>query len=417
MTDTTIYDFDQEIDRTKDGSSKWGYVFAADRQGQVKVVKTDRFTGPNRSLPLWVADMDFIAPNPVTEALVKRVSKGSFGYTNRTEAYDSAVINWARKHFNLSITAEDFSITPGVVPGLVQLINTFSEPGHGIIIQTPVYFPFYSSIENNNRVVVKNPLIYENGRFTMDFEDLAQKAQQPGVKMAILCSPHNPIGRVWTAEELRRFGEICNANNIMVVSDEIHCDLMLNGSTFTNYATLGPEFAQNSAICTAGSKTFNLAGLKTSNIILLNPDYHARFQEQLQNSTTAYSLNFLGQVALQAAYEDGENWLAQVLVYLSDNCNLMRDYFANHIPEIKMIQPEGTYLAWLDCTALNMSGSDLHNFFKDKANVYLEEGDMFGEEGAAFMRLNFACPRHIVQEALERIGRAVAAHRSQHPAT
>jgi cystathionine beta-lyase len=251
----------------------------------------------------------------------------------------------------------------------------------------------------------------------MDFEDLAQKAQQPGVKMAILCSPHNPIGRVWTAEELRRFGEICNANNIIVVSDEIHCDLMLNGSTFTNYATLGPEFAQNSAICTAGSKTFNLAGLKTSNIILLNPDYHARFQEQLQNSTTAYSLNFLGQVALQAAYEDGENWLAQVLVYLSDNCNLMRDYFANHIPEIKMIQPEGTYLAWLDCTALNMSGSDLHNFFKDKANVYLEEGDMFGEEGAAFMRLNFACPRHIVQEALERIGRAVAAHRSQHPAT
>ena len=407
MTDTTIYNFDQEIDRTQDGSSKWGYVFAADRDGQIKVVATDRFKGPNRALPLWVADMDFVSPKPVSEALINRAKTGSFGYTNRTEEYNTAVINWIQRHYNYTVTAEDFSITPGVVPGLVQLIQTFTEPGDGILIQTPVYFPFYSSIENNDRIVVKNQLIYENGRFTMDFDDLAQKAQDPSIKMLIICSPHNPIGRVWTAEELRRLGEICNQHNVLVVSDEVHCDLMLNGNTFTSYANLGAQFTQNAIICTAGSKTFSLAGLKTSNIIIFDPEKHGRFQNQLQTSTMGYSLNFLGQIALQAAYEDGENWLRQVLVYLTDNCNLMVDYFENHIPEIKMIEPEGTYLAWLDCTALNMEGEALHHFFNEKANVYLEEGDMFGEEGAAFMRLNFACPRPLLQEALERIGRAV----------
>jgi cystathionine beta-lyase len=252
----------------------------------------------------------------------------------------------------------------------------------------------------------------------MDFDDLAQKAQDPNTKMIILCSPHNPIGRVWTAEELRRLGQICNQNNILVISDEIHCDLILNGNlttgqtttgqTFTNYATLGPEFAQNAVICTAGSKTFNLAGLKTSNIIIPNPDLHAQFKDTLQTSKVAFALNFLGQLALQAAYEDGENWLKQVLVYLTANSNLIADYLESHIPEIHLIRPEGTYLAWLDCTRLNMEPDQLHKFFTEKANVYLEEGDMFGEEGAAFMRLNFACPRHILQEALERIDHAVA---------
>jgi cystathionine beta-lyase len=241
----------------------------------------------------------------------------------------------------------------------------------------------------------------------MNFDDLAQKAQDPTVKMAILCSPHNPIGRVWTAEELRRFGEICNEHNVLVVSDEVHCDLMLNGNAFINYATLGPEFAQKSVICTAGSKTFSLAGLKTSNIIIFDTDMHARFQAQLQKSKLAHSINFLGQVALQAAYEDGENWLEQILVYLTDNCNWMLDYFEKHIPEIKMIQPEGTYLAWLDCSGLRMEGKELHQFFNNKANLYLEEGNMFGDEGLAFMRLNFACPRHILKEALDRIHRAV----------
>jgi cystathionine beta-lyase len=407
MTDTTIYDFDQEIDRTQDGSSKWGYMFASDRDGQIKVVKTERFSGPDRCLPLWVADMDFIAPKPVRDALTARAQKGVFGYMNRTEAYESAVINWVQRHYNLKITADDFSITPGVVPGLVQLIHTYTEPGDGIIIQTPVYFPFHSSIKNNGRQIVQNPLIYEDGRFTMDFDDLAEKAADPNTRMIILCSPHNPIGRVWTAEELRCVGEICNQNNVLVISDEIHCDLMLDGSTFVNYATLGSEFAQNAVICTAGSKTFNLAGLKTSNIIIPNPYLHAKFKDQIQNTSVSHSINFLGMIALQAAYEDGENWLNQVLVYLNDNCNLAADYFKAQIPEIRMTKPEGTYLAWLDCTRLKMEPDELHHFFTETANVYLEEGDMFGEEGKAFMRLNFACPRHILQEALERIDRAV----------
>jgi cystathionine beta-lyase len=332
MTDTTIYDFDQEIDRTQDGSSKWGYMFASDRGGQIKVVKTERFSGPDRCLPLWVADMDFIAPKPVRDALTARAQKGVFGYMNRTEAYESAVINWIQRHYNLKITADDFSITPGVVPGLVQLIHTYTEPGDGIIIQTPVYFPFHSSIKNNGRQIVQNPLIYEDSRFTMDFDDLEEKAADPNTKMIILCSPHNPIGRVWTAEELRCVGEICNQNNVLVISDEIHCDLMLNGSTFVNYATLGSEFAQNAVICTAGSKTFNLAGLKTSNIIIPNPDLHAKFKDQIQNTSVSHSINFLGMIALQAAYEDGENWLNQVLFYLNDNCNQAADYFKAKIP-------------------------------------------------------------------------------------
>lgn len=407
MTDSTIYDFDKELDRTQDGSSKWGFRFSPDRDAQIRVIPTDRFSGPDRAIPMWVADMDYIAPKPVCEAVARRAMTGSFGYTNQTPAYNSAVINWIKSHYGLTITADDFAITPGVVPGLVQLIQAFTEPGDGIIIQTPVYFPFYSSIENNGRTIVKNQLIYENGGYTMDFDDLAQKARDPNVKMLILCSPHNPIGRVWTADELRCLGQICNANDVLVISDEIHCDLMLNGSTFTNYATLDPEFARKAVICTAGSKSFNLAGLKTSNIIILDPDRMVQFRTQLQNSSASHSINFLGQVALQAAYEDGQNWLDQVLVYLSGNCNLMLDYFERHIPEIKMVRPEGTYLAWLDCSSLNMEGKELFNFFFERANVYLEEGDMFGEEGSQFVRLNFACPRPLLQEALERIGRAV----------
>ncbi|MFZ0545813.1 MAG: MalY/PatB family protein [Candidatus Promineifilaceae bacterium] len=422
MTDKTIYNFDQELDRTQNGSSKWGYMFATDQDGQIQIVATDRFTGPNRTLPLWVADMDFIVPKPVIEALAQRAIQGTFGYTSRTEAYDTAVINWMQRHYGLTITAEDFSQTPGVVAGLVQIINTFTEPGDGIIIQTPVYFPFYSSITNNGREIVENPLINNDGYYTMDFDDLAQRAKDPNTKMIILCSPHNPIGRVWTADELRRLGEICNQNDVLVVSDEVHCDLILNNNstpgnltngnstpvrTFTNYATLGPEFAQNAVVCNAGSKTFNLAGLKTSNIIIPNPDLHARFKDTLQNSSISHAINLMGMLALQTAYEEGENWLEQLLVYLSDNCNFLADYLEKNIPEIKMRRPEGTYLAWLDCSRLNLEAADLHRFFLEEANVYLEAGDIFGEEGAYFMRLNFACPRSILQEALERINRAV----------
>lgn len=407
MTDTTIYNFDHEIDRTQNGSSKWGYMFAPDSQGQIKVVATDRFKGQNRTLPLWVADMDFAVPRPVVEALSRRVAQGTFGYTNQTAAYNTAVTNWMQQRYGLTITADDFSITPGVIPGLSQIVRTFTQPEDGIIIQTPVYFPFYNVIQQNGRTIVKNPLIYEDGRYTMDFDDLTQKAQDPNVKMLILCSPHNPVGRVWTAEELRCLGDICNQHNVLVVSDEIHCDLMLNGNNFVNYATLGPDFAQNSILCTAGSKTFNLAGLKTSNIIILNPDLHAQFKDALQSSSLAYSINLMGMLALQTAYEDGQNWLEQLLDYLTGNANLLAEYLDRNIPEIQLIPPEGTYLAWLDCSRLNLEAAELHRFFLEEANVYLEDGDMFGEEGAAFMRLNFGCPRPILQEALKRIARAV----------
>ena len=310
------YDFSREINRRGTHSLKWGFM--QDEEDPLRMKPTEAFFGENRILPMWISDMDFASPRPVVEALIERATHGLYGYTGKTDSYCEAVVNWMRKRHGWEIAPEWICTTPGVVPALNMLVRAFVAPGERVLIQPPVYYPFFGAIENNGAEMVVNPLVYENGRYRMDFGDLEEKARDPRVRLAILCSPHNPVGRVWTADELTRFGEICLKNDVLIVSDEIHGDLIYRGHTFTPFARLGEAFAQNAITCTAPSKTFNLAGLHTSNIIISNPELRGRFEKTLQ-SNGLFGINAFGVVAVEAAYNHGEEWLAQVLDYLEGN--------------------------------------------------------------------------------------------------
>jgi len=310
------------------------------------------------------------------------------------------------RHYDWHVDRDWITITPGVVTALYILIQAFTEAGDKILIQPPVYHPFYSAIEANGRLVVRNSLKRVNGRYEMDLDDLAEKARDPGVKLAVLCSPHNPVGRVWTPEELRRFGEICQANDVLVISDEIHADLIMSGHTFTSFATVDEGFAANSIICTAPSKTFNLAGLRLSNIIVQNEAQRKQFQDQF-NSLGHLGPNIFGLVAAEAGYRSGEEWLGEVLAYIEGNYNFMRSYLAEHLPQLTLMPLEGTYLAWIDFSALGLDPADRTTFLMEEAKVWLNPGEIFGPEGADFERVNIACPRSLLAEALERIKTAV----------
>jgi len=350
--------------------------------------------------------MDFRCPPAVIDALVKRSQHGIFGYTAPTDSYFDAVIEWMKARYGWDVDQEWITLAPGIVPALNMLIQGLVSPGDKILIQRPVYYPFMSAIENNGAEIVSNSLLYKNGRYTMDFDDLAAKAADPAVKMAILCSPHNPVSRVWTREELIRFGEICIENNVIVVSDEIHCDLIFSGQTFTAFATISDSFAENSIICTAASKTFNLAGLKTSNIIIQNEQWRAKFRGRLDVNGLKVQNSF-GIVALEAAYKYGQEWLAAVIGYVQANYEFMAAYMAEHLPQVTIIPPEGTYLIWCDFNQLGLSSEARKTLMMEHARVYLDEGEMFGPEGEGFERFNLACPRSILAEALERIKIAV----------
>ncbi len=394
------YNFDILPNRRGTGSVKWEFIFEGDLFTQTD--RTDEKYGDEQLLPLWVADMDFRSPPAVIEALTERAKHGIFGYTAATDSYYTAVTNWMQRRYNWRVEREWILQTPGVVPAISLLIQTFVTPGEKVLIQRPVYYPFMNAIKNNGAEIVSNSLRYENGRYRMDFDDLAAKTADPAVKLAILCSPHNPVSRVWTREELVRFGEICLQNNVLVISDEIHCDLIFNSAEFTAFATISDEFAQNSVICTAPSKTFNLAGLKTSNIIIPNPALRAPFAARLE-ATGIHGLNCFGAVAIQAAYNEGEEWLAAMLAYVEANYHFMVDYLAEYLPQVTVVPLEGTYLAWCDFRSVGLSPAKRKKLIMEKANVYLDEGEMFGPEGEGFERINLACPRSILAEALERI--------------
>ncbi len=399
------HELDVEIDRHGTHSVKWEFI-----------VEGEQFTygdhahkkhGCNRLLPLWVADMDFRCPPAVIEALAARVQHGIFGYTAPTDSYYTAVVSWMKRRYGWEVDRDWIVLSPGVVPALNMLVQSFIAPGEKVLIQRPVYYPFMRAIENNGGQVVSSSLLYENGRYRMDFADLAAKAADPAAKMMIISSPHNPIGRVWTEEELTRLGEICIQNDLIIISDEIHCDLIYKGHSFTPFAKISAEFAQNSIICTAASKTFNLAGLKTSNIIIPNEQWRAKFTEKLL-SNGIRNANCLGIEAVEAAYNHGEAWLADVMAYVEANYRFMVDYLAEHLPQVTVIPPEGTYLVWCDFRRLGLSPADRKALMMQKARVYLDEGEMFGPEGTGFERFNIACPRSILVEALERIKTAVA---------
>ncbi|WP_341877945.1 MalY/PatB family protein [Defluviitalea saccharophila] len=378
------YNFDEIIDRKNTNSIK--YDFAAER-GK-----------PEDILPLWVADMDFRTPSPVIEALVKAAQHGIFGYSDTKEEYFWSVYNWYNTRFNWSVKREWLVKTPGVVYGIATAIRALTDEGDAVMIQQPVYYPFSDLILANQRKLINNPLIYKNGKYYMDFEDFEEKIIKHKVKIFILCSPHNPVGRVWTNEELTRVGDLCIKHNVMVISDEIHGDFTYKGIKHFVFADLKPEYLNNSIICTAPSKTFNLAGLQVSNIFIPNRDIRRKFKEEMKR--TGYSqLNTLGLVACQAAYEHGAPWLEELKEYLEGNLEFIRNFLAERLPQIKIVEPEGTYLVWLDCRALNLSEEELEDLIVNKAKLWLDGGTMFGREGEGFQRINIACPRVILEKA------------------
>ena len=396
------YNFDKETDRAGTHTAKWETI-QSDVDAHIHV-RTDRFLGLDRALPMWIADMDFRSPKPVVDTLTKRAKHGIYGYTEKSESYSSAVADWMKSRHNWDIQPNWIVTTPGVVPALAMLARTFVKTGEKVIIQPPVYYPFRLALEFNDIEVVENPLIFEDSRYRMDFDDLAAKARDPQTKMLILCSPHNPVGRVWSRGELTRLAEICRANDVLVVSDEIHGDLTF--TPFVSFGTLAEDLAQNAVVCTAASKTFNLAGLSNSNIIIPNASLREKFEKYLLNNALL-GTNLFGRIATETAYIHGAEWLDQLLEYLSGTLDFMEAYFAKHIPQIRMIRPEGTYLVWLDCRALGLDSSSLHHFFLDHARVYLENGSVFGTEGEGFLRMNIATPRKLVKEALRRMREAV----------
>ncbi len=401
------YDFNKITDRAGTDAIKWETI-PSEEDAHIHI-RTDRFFGPQAAIPMWVADMDFPSPPAVVDALAERIRHGIYGYTDLSVTYGRAVANWMKTRHNWEIQPEWIVTTPGVVPALAMLVRTLLQPGEKAIIQTPVYYPFRMVLEYNDIQVVENPLVYEDGRYRMDFEDLSAKARDPQTKLLILSSPHNPIGRVWTRDELTRLAEICRANDVLVVSDEIHGDLTFAGHPFVSYGTLGEDFAQNAFICTAASKTFNLAGLSNSNIIIPNKSLREGFEKYLLKNALL-STNLFGRLATETAYIHGADWLDQLLDYLEGTLDFMESYFAKHLPQIRMIRPEGTYLVWLDCRALGLDSKSLHRFFLDRGRVYLENGSVFGTAGEGFMRMNIATPRKLVKEALKRMREVVDSH-------
>jgi len=396
--------FDIEIDRRYTGSVKWEFVINSEDPSQKS--RTDACFGSNRILPMWVADMDFPSPEPVVKALQERAQHGIFGYTQPDQAYLAAVTGWMKKRHGWHVEDSWIVTTQGVVPALHMLVKALTQPGDKVLIQRPVYYPFFSAIEKNGCRIISNSLVLTDGQYHMDYDDLEAKTVDPDVKLAILCNPHNPVGRVWTREELQRFGHICLRNHVRVISDEIHGDLVYPGVTFSPFAMADSAFQENSVVCTAPSKTFNLAGLQTSNIFIPDRKNRQKFKESLL-ANGLFGLNPFGMTACRVAYEEGEPWLEDLLNYLKKNLEALINFFERKIPEIRVIHPQGTYLVWFDCRSLGLDKHQLRNLFLNQARVFLDEGSLFGPEGDGFERINIACPRSLLMEALGRIVAAI----------
>lgn len=384
--------FDELIDRHNTGCEKWDFI--------------EKYFGSDELLPLWVADMDFRAPQPIIDALTSRAQHGIYGYSNFMPSYYDSVINWYKRRYNWEIRKDWLVFTPGIIPAVDFAIQSFSNPGDKIIVQNPVYYPFFYSIELNGRQILHNPLKLIDGHYEMDFDDLEEKVKDPRAKIMILCSPHNPIGRVWKKEELSRLGEICINNDIMVISDEIHSDIIYPGIKHTNFASISEKFAENSITCTSASKTFNLAGLQISNIIIPNKKIRQTFENAV-SSTGVYLPNAFAADALQTAYNECEYWLEDLLEYIKGNFEFLKEFVRENLPLVNLIEPEGTYLAWLDFRKIEPDQKRLEKLMLKDAKVLFDEGYIFGNGGEGFERINLACPRSILKQALEQVVNAV----------
>lgn len=385
------YNFDKIVNRKGSNCIKWD---------QLK-----QTYGDDDLIPLWIADMDYEVAPEIVEAIKQRIEHQIYGYTFIPDSYYNAAINWFQKRFQWTVKKEWFEFAPGVVPGINIIIGAYTKPGDDVIIQTPVYHPFAKLIKDNGCSVIENPLKRNGNRYEMDFENL-EKVITPRTRLMILCSPHNPVGRVWTKEELKKLGEICIKHNILIVSDEIHADIVYKPNTHTVFSSINEEFAQNSIVCTAPNKTFNIAGFKTANIIIPNEKLRKEYQIQA-DKLCIQGGSVPGDIAQEAAYSKGESWYQELMKYLDKNLEFSIDFFEKRIPKIKVIPPEGTYLLWLDCEELNMNENQLNNFFIKECKILLNEGIIFGKESKLFQRMNIATSKKVLQEALERIEKAV----------
>lgn len=391
-----IYNFDEIVDRTHNNAAKY--------DERIKKFGTDNV------IPLWIADMDFRVAKPIEDALVEKAHQGIFGYVSRPEEYWDALAGWQKRRNGWDVDKSLLSFNCGVVPSLAALVRQFSREGETILIQTPVYPEFYEVVENAGRSVVTNRLIEKNGRYEINFEDFEEKLKQ-GPKAFILCNPQNPVGRSWSREELKRMGELCVSYHVPILSDEIHADLMLWGNRHTPMASISPGIAANTITCTAVSKTFNLAGLQASSVIFNNQEERARF-ERFWHNLEIHRNNCFSLVATIAAYNEGEEWLDQLLPYLEGNMKYIQEYCEKNIPEIKANLPECTYLVWLDCRGLGLPDDELNRFMIEKAGIGLNAGCDFDRELSGYMRLNAACPRQVLEKAMEQLKDAVARERA-----
>jgi len=385
------YNFDKVIERCGTNSYKWDLC--------------EKIFPGKDLLPMWVADMDFAAPPPVIEAVKERAEHNVYGYTVKPDSYFQAVVQWQKNHFAWEIKKDWIVYTPGIVPAVNFAVQAFSQPGDKIIIQPPVYYPFRRAIENNGRHLINNTLQVKNGRYVMDLNHL-KNSLDDRTRMLILCSPHNPVGRVWGPEELQRLARICVRHNIIILSDEIHSDLIFPGHPHTPTATLSQKIADLTVTCTAPSKTFNIAGLGTANTIISNRSLRYRFANAVTNAGIGMA-NMFGIAALEAAYSQGEEWLEQLLVYLQNNYTILCDFFKRNLPGVKIYPLEGTYLVWADFCGLGLDDIALKERLQQKGGVWLDDGPMFGPGGKGFQRINIACPRKQLEKGLKRIHSAL----------
>lgn len=376
------YDFDKTIDRRATNSYKWD-------------------SAPEGVLPMWVADMDFRTAPAIIDALQKRVAHGIFGYTRVPDTYYDAVTSWFSRRHGWDIDREWIIYTSGVVPAVSAVIKALTVPGDKVIVQTPVYNCFFSSIRNNGCEIVSNPLRRTADTYEMDFDALERCAADPRAKVMLLCNPHNPAGRVWTPDELTRLGNICLRNGVTVVSDEIHCELVYQGFKYTPFASLSDAFLHRSVTCVSPSKAFNIAGLQIANIVAFDNDLRSRIDKAI-NINEVCDVNPFGVAATIAAYNEGEEWLNQLVDYLHGNYEAMAEFCRRELPEFPITRLEGTYLVWMDCSSLGMPSDALEHALLDDARLWLNAGTMYGAEGEGYMRWNIACPRSVMLDGLNR---------------
>ena len=376
------YDFDKTIDRRATNSYKWD-------------------SAPGGVLPMWVADMDFRTASAIIDALQKRVAHGIFGYTRVPDAYYDAVTSWFSRRHGWDIDREWIIYTSGVVPAVSAVIKALTVPGDKVIVQTPVYNCFFSSIRNNGCEIVSNPLRRTADTYEMDFDALERCAADPRAKVMLLCNPHNPAGRVWTPDELTRLGNICLRNGVTVVADEIHCELVYQGFKYTPFASLSDAFLHRSVTCVSPSKAFNIAGLQIANIVTFDADLRRRIDKAI-NINEVCDVNPFGVAATIAAYNEGEEWLNQLVDYLHGNYEAMAEFCRRELPEFPITRLEGTYLVWMDCSSLGMPSDALEHALLDDARLWLNAGTMYGAEGEGYMRWNIACPRSVMLDGLNR---------------